>query len=229
MIMKKLATLLVAMLFTAGMAFAQSNSATVDQNGNGNDVVAAQNGSLNDVMLLQQVKDNQADIVQTGNGNILQNSMTGSKPGYPGYAVQRATALLDLDQVGDGNVVGLFQNNQKNRAFIEQIGDANVADVSQVAFGGTVNGNETDLSQDGSNNMTQVIQGISGGNHSDNFAIIDIDGDGNGDGSAGDLYMLIEQYGDFNEANAIIVDSDYNDTDILQNGGDRNFAIANAY
>ena len=70
MTMKKLTTLLVAMLLTAGMAFGQSNNATVDQNGNGNDIVADQNGSFNDVMLLQQVKNNQAAESLTGNHNL---------------------------------------------------------------------------------------------------------------------------------------------------------------
>ena len=42
--MKKLTTLLVAMLFTAGMAFAQSNEATIDQVGDDHEAMIDQLG-----------------------------------------------------------------------------------------------------------------------------------------------------------------------------------------
>ncbi|MFN1833969.1 hypothetical protein AB2B38_001805 [Balneola sp. MJW-20] len=225
--MKKL-ILITALCFASTITLAQNNSATVVQENNNNSAIANQSGSNNTATLLQQVKNNDADIDQIGGGNFLQNSINGN--GNPLYAIQRASSFLYLDQIGDNNIVGLYQNNQKNAATIHQIGNLNNADVSQVAFGGVVNGNDTYLWQEGTYNKTQVRQGISGGNHSDNYVNIEVLGNNNGNsgqGSAGDDWMLVEQYGDFNNAD-IEIEGNNNDVDVYQ-AGDNNDASSDVF
>ncbi|MCB0637914.1 MAG: hypothetical protein KDC54_14900, partial [Lewinella sp.] len=126
------------------------------------------------------------------------------------------------------NTMGLFQNNQKNMAYVQQIGNNNDADVAQVAFGGAIPvANRTDLDQIGDGNRTEVVQGISGGNHEANTATISITGDDNGNaanGAAGDDWMTMEQYGDLNDIDVTVV-GDRNDVDVIQTGDENDVLV----
>lgn len=152
--MKKLFILFVLLSFTA--LYAQSNISEIVQENNDNTVTLDQVGSSNINKLIQQVKNNTAIIEQTGASNILKNSKLWTGDGD--FAKQRAASYLKLEQLGDYNTLGLFQNNQKNAADVYQEGLQNSADVWQRAFGGAVSGNETDIDQVGNNNTAEAYQ-----------------------------------------------------------------------
>ncbi|MDZ7718957.1 MAG: curlin repeat-containing protein [Balneolaceae bacterium] len=134
--MKKLTTLLVMLLFTAGMAFGQNN-ATVDQNDDGNEAFIDQVGDLN-------------------TANVEQTSDVGLSEGEGHFA--------DIDQLGLGglgsgvnNLATVKQDFRVTGAHattIEQWGDDNVAHVEQVDAGNNV----ANILQDGIENFANVYQ-----------------------------------------------------------------------
>ncbi len=133
--MKKLTTLLVAFLFTAGMAFAQSNEATIDQVEDGN----------------------VADVVQQG----LSNTTTIDQTSEAGFVAGEGH-LADVFQSGENNTatveqdyLGSVANTLAHSAFIEQLGDNNVADVLQTR---NQLSNIADILQDGHRNYAGVQQ-----------------------------------------------------------------------
>lgn len=155
--MKKLKLVLWCALISTYI-YAQGNTTIISQETNStpNFAEVNQDGLSNVVKLIQEVKGNTATINQTGDRNILKNSdLDGSSDDF---AKQRALSALILNQIGDDNVVGLFQNNQKNIAYVDQTGLNNNSDVWQQAFGGVVSGNETDIDQLGSNNIVKLKQ-----------------------------------------------------------------------
>lgn len=95
----------------------------------------------------------------------------------------------------------------------------NEVDVVQVVFGGVIFVvNCIDLDQFGDVNKIEVFQGISGGNYEVNIVIISIIGNDNGNvvnGLVGDDWMIMEQYGDFNNIDVIVM-GDCNDVDVIQ-------------
>src|SRR6056297_4334898 len=92
--MKKLTILLVAMLFTAGMAFAQDNSADTNQSGNNNEAEVEQTGM-----------SNTAEASQTGN----QNDAYIQQGNFGGGAVQSNFAEADIEQIGNQNDATISQ------------------------------------------------------------------------------------------------------------------------
>jgi hypothetical protein len=100
--MKKLSTILVALLFAGSMAYAQDNDASVDQEGNYQTATVTQTGSTNDADVTQ-FTDNDgmqtAEVIQDGEGNM---------------------ATVMQTQVGAGNTT-------PNYAFIEQTGENNTS------------------------------------------------------------------------------------------------------
>jgi hypothetical protein len=100
--MKKLTTLLLALFVTTGMALAQSNDASVDQEGD----------------------DHQAMIEQLGSSNTAYVDQT------DGGGASNGDATADISQQGDGNNVNLLQRAffgfpDQSNAFITQIGNNN--------------------------------------------------------------------------------------------------------
>ncbi|WP_282781445.1 hypothetical protein [Phaeodactylibacter xiamenensis] len=222
--MKKVLLTAFALVLGVSMAMAQGNKSDVSQSGNNNGATVTQTGANNLSQLSQEVKENSAVITQSGDDNTLQNSKTQAGDA----ARQRATADFTLLQDGSNNTMGLYQGNQKNKAYVQQIGMDNEADVAQVAFGGAIPvANRTDLDQLGDANKTEVLQGISGGNHEANTATISITGNDNGNaanGSAGDDWMTMEQYGDFNNIDVTVM-GDRNDVDVIQQGDDNDVLV----
>jgi|AntRauTorcE11898_2_1112593.scaffolds.fasta_scaffold00787_11 hypothetical protein len=101
--MKKLLTLSTALLFTAGAAFAQSNDASVSQNGD----------------------DNDANIEQLGTGNSAELNQGFNGQGQNG-------AFGEIIQDGEGNNASMNQRawgNDGNDHTIEQLGHSNSGDV----------------------------------------------------------------------------------------------------
>src|SRR6056297_1644829 len=146
--MKKLTTLLVMLLFTAGMAIGQ-NTANTSQSGNGNDStidqVGAQNlgeteqdGNGNDASLVQLESSNDGGIHQIGNDNnseMLQDGINNE-----GFSLQGFDNLF---------------NANRNESNLEQNGNNNLGIVYQ--FYGVEN--ESEVNQSGNQNTAYVIQG----------------------------------------------------------------------
>ena len=128
--MKKLSILLVAFLFTAGMAFAQNNDASIDQVGDNHDATITQIGAMNSALVLQTADDGRegsdvatATIEQEGTGNVAglrQRAFYGN-------------AQATIVQVGDNNRVegpnegtNFYQNHGLNVLDVNMNGDDNV-------------------------------------------------------------------------------------------------------
>jgi hypothetical protein len=174
------ATIFVALVFTAGMAFGQStttNKATVTQSGDNHEASLEQ----------EKVGDgavNEAVVNQSGNGNTVDNFEQIGSGNY-----------LNVDQDGSGNIVRQpAQQGQSDKPSydgiinIKQDGTDNVVwDLDQVG-----RGNEADIDQVGKNNFVDYEAQDTGGDPTANFAKVKQDGDGNRvgtrDGNAG-LYQ----------------------------------------
>lgn len=134
--MKKLTTLLVMMLFTAGIAIGQ-NTATVEQSDDGNEAFIDQLGDQH-------------------TANVEQTSDVGLSDGEGHFA--------DIDQLGLGGLGSGVNNTAtvkqdfrvtgSHTTTIEQWGDDNVAHVEQVDAGNNV----ADILQDGLSNDASVYQ-----------------------------------------------------------------------
>jgi hypothetical protein len=143
-------TLALALVFTAGMAFGQSNNtADITQNEDNNVADIEQIGDNNESDITQTSAaglsvGHDADVLQDGDGNnsFVDQSM--------GTQFTNQTFLTDIDQLGNGN-----------DAVVEQAGD--------IGF----QSNAT-IFQDGNNNDA----GVSTGNGGGSFAVTQI-GDGN--------------------------------------------------
>jgi len=125
--MRKVSLLIVAFLFTAGMAFAQNTTdidqdgtgltATVDQSGTDNDAVAFQRGSFNKEITITQVgTDNWARSSQTNTGNYTELTR----------AVQ--------DQTGNDNEAEIIQTGRSVTASQTQYGNDNWAFINQASY-----------------------------------------------------------------------------------------------
>ena len=134
--MKKLTTLLVAMLLTAGMAFAQSNDATIDQVGDAND----------------------ADIEQLGTSNraYVDQLAQGTNSGAPTFST------ADIDQDGSSNFVNIDQNAffDFSTAIIEQTGIGNIVEgtTSESAWVQSNGGGLLDVYMDGDQNRLYSLR-----------------------------------------------------------------------
>lgn len=165
-IMKKLLTLSTALLFTAGAAFAQSNDASVSQDGDSNEATVEQIGY-----------DNSAELNQGFNGQGQSNAFaTIEQDGTSNVAVlnQRAWASRGndhaIEQLGDGNSGVLDIYNGNNSGLLIQDGTENSARMVQSG-----NDHESVILQTGdenyaqsratggSGNVTAIVQGIPSG------------------------------------------------------------------
>jgi len=129
--MKKLSTLLVALFFTAGMAFAQSNDASIDQVGDDHEATISQTGAMNSAFV-EQTADagregsdvGEATVTQTGAENYVNLRQRNF------FGDSEAT----ITQLGDGNRV---QGTTASSAFLQNHG-LNVIDVTMVGNDNTL-------------------------------------------------------------------------------------------
>jgi len=160
--MKKLTTLIAAFLFTAGMAFAQSNEATIDQAGD----------------------DHEATIDQMGNMNKAFVDQTDGGGGSTG------NAKADIKQSGDENFVNLRQVAFFGQLFgdsyanIEQLGNFNRVEGQNAgdAFLQSNVGGILDVTMVGDNNTLYSLRGEAQKNGNEFY--LDISGNGNDVGLA---------------------------------------------
>ena len=135
--MKTYALGTLALLFTAGTAFAQSNDASINQIGNDNEAAVqqvyqvggsgddneafvTQTGDENTVgSLNQQGAGNWYEIVQSGNQNIVErypNQGSAKGGSYDGYIFISQTGdknkVWDADQAGSGNSIEIYQDGR---------------------------------------------------------------------------------------------------------------------
>jgi len=189
--MKNIATLLVAILFTAGMSFAQNNEATVTQNANMSEASVTQEGADNEALVTQQFGQyHEAQVQQIGNSNetsLIQDNTNN---------------FADIKQLGDDNTAKIFQRSRlfvgpgNDAASIEltQEGDDNAADIRQDAEAGL------------GGSMTNVLSALQQGN--ENYLFVDQNRDlGPGYNSAD-----VKQHGDDNSAS---VDQDGESNSVL--------------
>ncbi len=155
-------TFALALVFSAGMAFGQSNETTVDQVGDDHDANVTQQGGNNDADVTQLNNANQKfveglarDVL--GGGTIL-NEFTPSGNGEN---------FLRLLQDGADNEADVQQAGELNEIFLDQSGGA-FAEVDQGGTGNLLDGfagdaiqrmgSELNLSQDGNNNTLLLNQ-----------------------------------------------------------------------
>jgi hypothetical protein len=224
--MKKLSTLLFALLFAGSMAYAQDNNANVDQEGNYQTATVTQTGSSNDADVNQLTTNSgvqTAEVIQDGEGN---------------------SATVIQTQSGSGNTT-------PNTAFIEQIGENNMAlqieNAPSYNSGQSISGFQDghdhiliqtiasgytaslDAHQEGNGNL--ITQTIMGGGHNhgevfqhghENEVIQHLGGSNNGYSSG---VMLVEQHGRSNYAAQYYEGlglGHYNNSELYQHGKNNN-------
>jgi len=178
--MKKVTTILAAFLFTAGMAFAQNNEATVDQIGDDHDAAITQTGEINTAYVTQTADAGRegadvgfAEITQTGDENFVnlrqrnffgdneatitqigdRNSVRGTTEGSE-FLQNHGLNIIDVLMNGDDNTLySLRAEAQKNvnTLLLDILGDGNSVGLLQE-FGYS----EVDI--DGSSNMVVLDQ-----------------------------------------------------------------------
>jgi len=226
--MKKLTTLLFMLLFTAGMAFAQSNDATIDQVGDDHDATITQSGLSNGAYVEQTADAGRegddlgtATIEQTGSensvnlrqraffgdaeANIVQlgdrNRVEGTAPGND-FLQNHGLNIIDVYMEGDDNVLySLRSESQKNanELYLNILGSDNSVGMEQeTGFG--------DVSIDGDLNTVTLSQ--LGNNNAYNTAMVDILGNENG--------VSVTQTMDSNSA-AVNVNGSFNSATVTQN------------
>lgn len=198
--MKKLTTLLLVMLFTAGMALAQSNNATIDQIGDDHESTITQVGSLNGAFVEQTADAGRegddvgtATIEQTGSENSVnlrqraffgdaeadivqlgdRNRVEGTAPGND-FLQNHGLNIVDVYMEGNDNVLySLRSEAQKNanELYLEITGNENNVGMEQETGYG-------DVSIDGDLNNVMLSQ--LGNNSAYNSALVDIIGNENG-------------------------------------------------
>ena len=134
--MKKFLTLAFALVFSTGIAFAQSNSSSINQVGNGNDATVDQAGSQN--------------------ASVIEQSAQGTSGG------QAVSATAAVTQTGADNVSlldqGAFFGNSE--AIITQIGDQNsvYGTSSSNAFKQSNGGGIADVYMEGDQNTLYSLR-----------------------------------------------------------------------
>ena len=188
----------LALVFTAGMAFGQSNSATVNQVGNSHSSDIHQDGNGN-LTNLDQVDQNlndgftnamSADVFQKFDGNEAYIDQKGSNAG----GGNPAFASAEVDQVGNNNFLrlesGPFYFNS-HEVDVDQLGNNNT-----VRLQGQNGGGEATVYMNGNRNkLVEATQGglIASGNpfiqKNSQFLEVRVNGNGNvigGDQESGD-------------------------------------------
>ena len=122
--MKKLFTLAFALVFSTGIAFAQNNSSTIDQVGNGHAAMITQTGDQNSSELTQDIAtgpaqsnyDGHATVTQTGDRN------TSKLTQFTFYGGHDATITQDI---GNDNYSEIVTSNGGGSADVTLNGDEN--------------------------------------------------------------------------------------------------------
>ena len=131
--MKKLTTLLVMLLFTAGMAIGQ-NTAEVEQTFDGNEAFVEQVG-----------EQHTATVTQTSDEGLAQQE---------GHFANIEQLGLQGSGSGENNTATVVQESGSHTANVYQWGNDNLADVEQISSGH----NEATITQDGIDNVAGVVQ-----------------------------------------------------------------------
>ena len=244
--MKKLTTLLVMLLFTAGMAMGQ-NTANTSQSGNGNDStidqVGAQNqgdteqdGNGNDASLVQLESSNDGGIEQIGNDNNSEMSQDGiSNVGISVQGIDYPNAnrnVSSLEQTGNNNRGTSFQfYGVENESEVIQNGNQNLAFVIQgVNLAGSnqldvVNRNDAVITQNTSNSDARITQY----NVNENVATVTQDGGNfnNGQIYQGYLFNSLETSPSVANDNEGYIDQvgDQNSATVMQLGNNNLFNL----
>lgn len=208
--MKNVLTLLIAILFTAGVTFAQSNESTVKQVGDENYATVTQSGD-----------SNEGDVTQYGtNTSLINQSGVENK------------ATVDMGEDGSP-VTNKDTDSWRYGAFVDQIGEENVAEIKIHSGDGTYqsggNSNGARIEQNGI--LNQAFQDISNsqvkttnwdrmGAHikqlgDANFAQQEVFRSFGTHGSGG---ILIDQIGSDNQARQYVIGGRNNVTEIFQDG-----------
>jgi len=241
--MKKLTTLLVMLFFTAGMAIGQTqnNEATVDQlSVNNSEVSIDQQGTVNDATAYQNDGGNfDIDIQQTGSLHEATATQQGPNGGMEMWIKQIGgdnnlanvtqnrgqNHWADILQEGSDNELTLTQDNTDTRAEVKQIGNLNIADLTQInkAFNSLSN---LDVTQDGDDNYAFVnMEGIGEANN------VRIYQETNGNSaSVTQLLNVAGNNADLEQIgldNMMTVDqlSDYNTANLTQHGNDNTATV----
>lgn len=206
--MKKLTTLLVALFVTAGMAYAQSNDASIDQVGDDHIATIDQTGLLNTSYVVQTADAGRegadvgyAGITQSGSNNYVnlrQRSFYGD-------------AEANITQLGDGNRV---QGTTATSAFNQNHG-LNVIDVMMEGDNNTL----YSLGSEAQKNVNTLLLDILGDGNSvglfQHFGFSDVDIVG-----SSNTVVLDQSTDSFaNMQNAFVdIDGSYNMVDVYQRG-----------
>jgi hypothetical protein len=138
-LLKNTFTLALALVFTAGMAFGQDNTATTDQSGPSN---------FSDIV--QEDEDNLVNLEQVNNGNAAN--------GNEATVLQRFNNNeAQINQLGEGTLSG---NPTFSSADVVQRGNNNFLDLDQSAFFGF---HTADIDQLGNNNRVLLKSSNGGG------------------------------------------------------------------
>lgn len=213
--MKKVMSLLVMVMFVAGMAMAQNNSATATQTGDKNTSTQTQTGD-----------GNNATVDQVMHGNA--NKGIESAQGHTATQLQEGTdnsASLNQEDWGTGS--GAFGSTSLQ----EQYGELNNAragvrhdnnSTEQYQYGYS---NASRLGVGGENNVVKTQQGEDGGNVSGNWTVVEIGGDDNAQAASGFDFLGVKQInGDENEAWIDII-GNQNKASVVQDGSGNNVGL----
>lgn len=165
------ATFALALVFTAGVAFGQSNDAEVEQQGQNNDGTVNQTGT-NEATLLQGTFSTfdpaLNPILGTSRNNTATIDQDGDFTALLGQGVNGGTATkakASLTQSGVGGFADIFQGFRGNGvarradAMLTQGASGNVGFIRQ-GQGGTSRSDEATLTQSGSGNFGAAEQGF---------------------------------------------------------------------
>jgi hypothetical protein len=202
--MKRILSLVVALAFTAGIAFAQvpppgNSEATIDQANANNTATVTQFNAL-----LQPTNKNVADVDQTGAGNtttITQNHNGNLDP----VVAQNGVIFADVDQSGNANTATIMQGPDaaaqmgQAKAIIDQNGHTNEATIHQVKYL-----NDAEIIQNGDNNKAVQEQDI-------NLVAVDLGSANTADLTQnGDWNLSDQQQDGWANTVSAIQDGDYN-------------------
>jgi len=126
--MKKLIAIFGVLAFTAGMAFGQGNIADVYQKNDGHEATVEQTGSINEAIIEQVAYNDVVEVTQNGTNNKA--------------------------EVWQGNENYHTGTSWNSRAYIDQVGSDNTADVTQRLWTSSQR-NIATINQDGTNNHAE--------------------------------------------------------------------------
>ena len=170
--MKNVLTLLAAILFTAGMSFAQNNDATISQVGSENvadvtqtgthEATVSQVGDDNTATATQQGSETESSVVQTQTGD--ENSATALYLGQSGDWSGGSVGVIEQIQTGNNNTAYAVGRESANLRQ-EQIGNFNNAQIGDpTGESGSPNGirrvMSVDQYQEGDGNTAYVEPGF---------------------------------------------------------------------